>query len=263
MSHSDTPDQWNSHPTDTPLFLSAEIVTYHHSGDDTLHAYVARPRAEDPSPGIVLLHHAPGWDEFYFELAERLARHGYVVMCPDLYCRIGHGYPDDVAAKVRAQGGIADDSVVADCEAALAWLRKQPDVSTKVGIMGTCSGGRHALLGASRLRGFSAVVDLWGGGVVALGDQLTPARPVAPIDYTQDLEAPLLGLFGNDDTSPSPHEVTLHENELKRLGKDYEFHRYDGAGHGIFYYHTPMYRQAAAMDGWAKIFGFLARQLKT
>ena len=268
MSRSDSPretppaDGWNSRPTDAPLSISAEIVTYQGGGGDTLHAYVARPRGEDPSPGIVLVHHAPGWDEFYFELAERLARHGYVVICPDLYCRVGHGSPDDVAAKVRSQGGVADDSVVADCEAALRWLRDQPHVSAKVGIIGSCSGGRHALLAASRTRGFSAVVDLWGGGVVASKDQLTPARPVAPIDYTGDLDAPLLGLFGNDDTSPSPEQVTLHEEELKRRGKEYEFHRYEGAGHGFFYYHTPMYRQAAAMDGWAKVFSFLARQLK-
>ena len=56
-----------------------------------------------------------------------------------------------------------------------------------------------------------------------------PAR-WPPIDYTADLTAPLLGLFGNDDTHPSPEQVDLHEAELKRHGKDYEFHRYDGAG---------------------------------
>ena len=92
-------------------------------------------------------------------------------------------------------------------------------------------------------------------------EELTPARPVAPIDYTADLSAPLLGLFGNDDSHPSPAQVDQHEAELKRLGKDYEFHRYDGAGHGFFYYHTPMYRPEAAMDGWAKVFGFFGGHL--
>jgi carboxymethylenebutenolidase len=53
-------------------------------------------------PGIVAVHHLPGWDEFYREFCERLARHGYSVICPDLYDRFGHGTPDDVAAKVRA-----------------------------------------------------------------------------------------------------------------------------------------------------------------
>ena len=109
--------------------------------------------------------------------------------------------------------------------------------------------------------GFDAVADLWGGGVVMAKEDLTEARPVAPIDYTADLTAPLLGLFGNDDQHPTPEQVNLHEAELKRHGKTYEFHRYDGAGHGFFYYHTPMYRPEAAMDGWEKIFSFFGRHL--
>ena len=92
-------------------------------------------------------------------------------------------------------------------------------------------------------------------------DQLTPACPVASIDYTKVLDAPLLGLFGNDDQFPTPEEVDLHEAELQKYGKDYEFHRYDGAGHGFFYYHTPMYRPEQAMDGWNKVFTFFGQHL--
>ena len=55
--------------------------------------------------------------------------------------------------------------------------------------------------------------------------------------------------------------MNQHEAELERRGKAYEFHRYDGAGHGFFYYHTPMYRPEAAMDGWAKVFGFFGQHL--
>ena len=254
---------WNSFSTDAQLSITAGTTTYAAGGGDELHAYVARPQADGPLPGIVLVHHMPGWDEFYQEFAERLARHGYTVICPDLYCRFGHGTPDDVAAKVRAQGGVHDDSVVADCEGALDWLKAQPTANGKVGIIGSCSGGRNALLAASRVRGFAAVVDLWGGAVVMAEDHLTPARPVAPIDYTKDLDAPLLGLFGNDDQAPSPDQVDVHEAELRRHGKTYEFHRYDGAGHGFFYYQAPLYRPQQAMDGWSKVFGFFEKQLQS
>jgi carboxymethylenebutenolidase len=253
---------WNSFRTDANLSMTASITTYPAGGGDQTHAYVVQPQADGPLPGIVAVHHLPGWDEFYQEFCERLGRHGYTVICPDLYCRFGHGTPDDVAAKVRAQGGVHDDSVVADCEAALNWLKAQPNSNGKVGIIGSCSGGRHALLAASRIKGFAAVVDLWGGGVVMSQDQLSPARPVAPIGYTKDLDAPLLGLFGNDDQSPSPEQVDLHEAELKKFGKTYEFHRYDGASHGFFYYHTPLYRPQQAMDGWNKVFTFFETHLK-
>ena len=93
-------------------------------------------------------------------------------------------------------------------------------------------------------------------------DQLTPARPVAPIDLTKDLSCPILGLFGNEDQGPSPEQVNQHEAELKKQGKDYEFHRYDGAGHGFIYYDRPAYRQQQAMDAWGKIFDFFAKNLQ-
>jgi carboxymethylenebutenolidase len=241
--------------------VTARITTFPGGGGDEIHAYVARPDGDGPFPGIVLIHHMPGWDEFYQEFAERLARHGYEVITPDLYCRFGHGAPDDVFAKVRSEGGVKDDSVVADAAAAVAWLRARPTHSGRIGILGTCSGGRHALLAASRVAGFDAIIDLWGGGVVVAPEDATPARPVAPVEYTADLTAPLLGLFGNDDHNPSPEQVDVHEQALKAAGKDYEFHRYDGAGHGFTYYHTPLYRQEQAMDAWSRVFGFFADKL--
>jgi carboxymethylenebutenolidase len=252
---------WNSLQTDDRDALTAEVITYPGGGGDEIHAYVVRPAGGEPRPAVVAVHHLPGWDEFYREFCDRLARHGYTVICPDLYCRFGHGTPDDVAATVRSQGGVPDDSVVADCAAALSWLKALPASNGKVGIIGTCSGGRHALLAASRVAGFDAVADLWGGGVVMAQEDLSPARPVAPIDYTADLATPLLGLFGNDDSHPSPAQVDQHEAALKQHGKAYEFHRYDGAGHGFFYYHWPIYRPEAAMDGWEKVFDFFGRHL--
>jgi carboxymethylenebutenolidase len=252
---------WNSFSTDSKVGVTAGITTYIGGGGDEIHAYVARRNLDEPRGGIVVIHHMPGWDEFYQEFSERLARHGYDVIAPDLYCRFGHGTPDDVAAKVRSQGGVPDDSVVADASAARDWLRDLPTSNGKVGIIGSCSGGRHSVLAASLGGGFDAVVDLWGGGVVMAADQLTPARPVAPIDYAERLDAPLLGIFGNDDKSPTPEQVDIHEAELQRLGKPYEFHRYDGAGHGFFYYHAPAYRQEQAMDAWGKVFAFFDANL--
>jgi carboxymethylenebutenolidase len=252
---------WNSFSTEDRGGITAEVIAYPGGEGDEIHAYFARPAGEGPAPGIVAVHHLPGWDEFYREFSDRLARHGYSVICPDLYCRFGHGSPGDVAATVRAGGGVHDASVVADCAAALRWLKALPSANGKAGIIGTCSGGRHALLAASQEAGFDAVADLWGGGVIMTETDLSPARPVPPIDYTAQLAAPLLGIFGNDDSHPAPGQINTHEAELERHGKAYEFHRYDGAGHGFFYYHTPMYRPEAAMDGWEKVFSFFGQHL--
>jgi carboxymethylenebutenolidase len=210
---------------------------------------------------MVLIHHAPGWDEWYRETTRKLAHHGYATICPNIYFRAGHGTPDDVTAKVRAAGGVPDDQVMGDVEGGLRYLRSLPYVNGKVGVMGTCSGGRHTFLAACRIKGFSAAVECWGGGVVMTKEELTPRQPVAPIDHTKDLTCPLIGLFGNDDKRPSPDQVNQHEAELKKHGKNYEFHRYDGAGHGFFYYDRGAYRQEQAVDGWNKVFAFLGKHL--
>ncbi len=247
--------------TDMYEGLLAETVTITSANGDQLNAYLARPLGPGPFPAMVLAHHMPGWDTWYREATFKFANHGFVAITPNLYFRAGHGTPEDVAAKVRGDGGIPDDQAVGDLAGAMHHLQSLPYVSGKVGIFGTCSGGRHAYLAACRAQGFDAIVDCWGGRVVMAPDQLNPKSPVSPLDYTKDLSCPILGLFGNDDGTPSPQQVNQHEEELKKHHKNYEFHRYDGAGHGFFYYHAPAYRQAQAVDGWQKVFTFLEKNL--
>jgi carboxymethylenebutenolidase len=247
--------------TDMYEGLLAETVTLTGANGDWINAYLARPLGPGPFPAMVLAHHMPGWDQWYRETTFKFALHGYITIMPNLYFRSGHGTPEDVAAKVRGEGGIPDDQAVGDLAGALNYVRSLPYSNGKVGTFGTCSGGRHAYLAACRAPGFEAVVDCWGGRVVMPPDQLNANFPVQPLDYTKDLSCPILGLFGNDDKNPTPEQVDQHEAELIKYGKTYEFHRYDGAGHGFFYYHAPSYRQAQAVDGWEKVFAFLEKYL--
>ena len=252
---------WNQLQTDAPDAMSAETIDIKGHNGDQINAYYARPTGQGPYPGIVLVHHLPGWDELYREFARRFASHGYLTICPNLYSRFGQGTPDDMAAKARGAGGVSDESVVGDCQGALDFLKSEPNFSGKAAIIGSCSGGRHAYVVACKTQAFDAVVDLWGGRVVMAESDLNPNQPVAPIDMTKDLNCPILGLFGNEDQNPSPEQVNQHEEALKAAGKDYEFHRYDGAGHAFFYHDRPAYRQQQAMDGWNKVFTFLEKHL--
>ena len=94
-------------------------------------------------------------------------------------------------------------------------------------------------------------------------DALTEKQPTSPSSLTSSLSAPLLGLFGNEDVSPTPEEVNEHEKLLKDNNKEYKFHRYDGAGHGFMYYHTPLYRQQQSVDAWEKILDFVSDNLRS
>jgi carboxymethylenebutenolidase len=254
---------WNQINTGEYEGMLAETITMQGYNGDFIHAYFSRPLGKGPFPALVLISHMPGWDEWMRETARRFSQHGYMVILPDIFCRFGHGTPEEVMAKVREGGGAPDAGVVGDCEGALKLLKSMPNSNGKVGVIGMCSGGRHAYLAACTVEGFDACVDCWGGGVVAPKESLTPARPVAPIDYTAQLNCPLLGLFGNDDKNPTAEAVNIQEEELKKYKKDYEFHRYDGAGHGFWYYNSGSYRQPQAMDSWAKTFEFFAKHLKS
>jgi carboxymethylenebutenolidase len=241
--------------------FTVDTIKINGDNGDSISAYVAVPSGTGPFPAVVLVHHLPGWSEWYIEATRRFAHNGYIAICHNLYERSGQGDPDDVAAKVRADGGVPDAQVIGDTAAAVAWARGQAGHNGKVGLFGSCSGGRHAFLYACKRKDVDACVELWGGRVVMGADELNAKTPAAPIDFTKDLCCPLLGIFGNEDRAPSPEQVDQHEDALERHGKAYEFHRYDGAGHGIFYYHRPMYRVDQALDGWSKVFGFFRKQL--
>ena len=242
--------------------MTCENVTLKSGDGAAVTAYVAKPSGPGPFPGVVLIHHLPGWDDFYMEMTRRFAHAGYFAISHNLYEREGgQNNPDDVAAKVRAAGGVADAQMVADTEAAVKWMRAQKECNGKVGVIGSCSGGRHAYIYACQKKDVDACVDLWGGRVVMSKEELNAKTPVAPIDMTKDLCCPLLGIFGNEDRAPSPEQVNQHEAELKKLGKNYAFHRYDGANHGFFYWHRPVYRPEQTMDGWSKIFAFFGKYL--
>ncbi|MCL2045183.1 MAG: dienelactone hydrolase family protein [Oscillospiraceae bacterium] len=252
---------WNQIKTDEYEAMLAETVKVPLSKEENRRAYMSRPLGNGPYPGVIIIPHMPGWDELNREMARRFSSHGYIAISPNIFEEFGHGLPSEVSGKAREAGGVTDDSVMATTQATLDYLVSLPYSNGKVGIIGMCSGGRHAFLAGCRVEGLSAVVDCWGGRVVTPEDQLTPANPVAPISLTAQLSAPLLGIFGNEDRSPTPEDVNIHEEELKKHGKEYEFHRYDDAGHAFWSYDREAYRPVQAMDSWGKVFDFFGKHL--
>ena len=242
--------------------ITAETIPFDAHNGARGEAYYARPSAPGKYPGVVLIHHLPGWDEWSTEATRKLAHHGFSTICSHLYFRDGPGSPDDIGARVRAAGGVADAQVMGDAAAAMAFLKARPNSNGKVAVMGFCSGGRHAYLAACTVPGFHAAVDCWGGNVIVDDPkQLNEKRPVAPIDLTEKLEIPLLGLFGNEDGNPTADQVNRTEAVLKKLGKTHEFHRYDGVGHAFFNYERPGYKPEPMLEGWKKVFAFLNKHL--
>jgi carboxymethylenebutenolidase len=244
--------------------LIAETVTMRGHNGDEIEAYYSRPLGPGPHPGVVVIHHVFGLDDWNKEVTRKLAYYGYAAIAPNLYSRSeDSGVSSDLRAAAGRMGGVSDAQALGDFAGAAQFLRQQPYAAGKVGVIGFCSGGRHAYLAACSLPDFDAAVDCWGGGViVADPSTLNAMRPVAAIDLTPQLACPLLGIFGNDDANPSPEQVDQTEAALKAAGKTYEFHRYDGAGHGFFAVDRANYRAEQATDAWGKVLAFYERHLK-
>jgi carboxymethylenebutenolidase len=244
--------------------LTAETITITGHGGDEIPAYVARPLETDQFGSVVVIHHMPGYDSGTKEIARKFAAYGYAAIVPHLHHRAAPGAsPDDAAAATRASGGVPDDRLVGDVGSAADYLRALAGSNGKVGVIGYCSGGRQAFLAACSLPQLNAAVDCYGACVVNAPPPGFPLQVKPVVGLAEDLACPLLGLFGADDKFPAPDEMAELSRILDGLGKEHEFHTYEGAGHAFFSTDRPSYRVAAANDGWEKIWDFFGRNLAT
>jgi carboxymethylenebutenolidase len=240
--------------------LRADTITILGHGGDEIEAYLAIPTDAQAVGSMVVIHHMPGYDEGTKEIARKFAANGYAALVPNLYYREAPGAsPDDAAATVRNAGGVPDERLVGDVEGAMNHLKALDFTNGQVGVIGYCSGGRQSFLSGCRLP-LNAVIDCY-GAFVAVGRDEPPMIVKPVIDEAGNLSAPLLGLFGADDTFPSPEQNEALAEALKAAGKDFTFRTFDGAGHAFFASDRPSYRPEAAVEGWEDIFTFLARTI--
>jgi carboxymethylenebutenolidase len=241
--------------------MTAGTIRITGAGGDEIEAYTASPTATGKRGGIVLIHHMPGYDRWSKEVARRFAVDGYDVIVPNLHFREAPGAdPDDAAAASRAAGGVPDDRLLGDVQGGIDQLRSLPTSNGKVAVMGHCSGGRQSVLVACNLD-VQGAVDCYGAFVVEDTEPGYPVRMQNLRDQLPKLRCPLLGIFGNEDKHPSPEHVDQLDELLTEYGKEHEFHRYDGAGHGFFATDRPAYRQEQAEDAYGHIARFFARTI--
>ena len=127
-----------------------------------------------------------------------------------------------------------------------------------VGIVGFCQGGRTSYLMATRSSTLKAAAIFFPGNLfIPRGDG------PSPFAASDRISCPVAGFFGNDDFNPTRDEVDRIESEFKRLGIDYEFHRYDDAGHSFTVWSIPkFYRPEVAAEAWPVCVEFLNRRVK-
>jgi carboxymethylenebutenolidase len=241
--------------------MTTTTIELEGDGGDRIPAYLARPGEGGARGGVVVIHHMPGWDRSTKEIVRRFAELGYDAICPNLHHREAPGAsPDDASAAVRANGGVPDERLLGDVAAAIASLRALPTSNGRVGVIGYCSGGRQSVLVACNLD-VDAAVDCYGAFVTGTPPSDFALRVTNLEDQLANLRCPLLGLFGLEDSHPSPEQVDELERILKEHGKSFEQHSYEDTGHGFFSPDRPAYRVASANDGWERIAAFYGAHL--
>ena len=237
--------------------LRAETITILGFQDIAIEAYLAVPTEVKAAGSVVVIHHQPGYDEASKEIVRKFAANGYFALMPNLYHRIAPGAAsDDAAAAARSIGGVADEQMTGDVAGARDYLRALPNSNGKVAVVGYCSGGRQALLAGCR-NPFNAVIDCYGGSVVTAPPSDHPLQVTPIIGELGGLSGPVLGLFGAEDTHPSPQENEVLARSLAQVNKSFTMKTFPGAGHAFFGVDRPGYRVAAATEGWQTVFAFL------
>ena len=208
----------------------------------------AIPDGDGPHPVYIECFHARGHDAFTESVVERLADNGYAAFSHNLFHRIA---PD----VERPSPLLADTEMVRDTEALIAHIGSLGACDmARLAIGGHCMGGRVALLAAANPSGFRAVANFWGGNVVSA----RAPKLHAVIDIVKNIECPVVGFFGNEDTNPSPADADRLDQELTAHNIPHVFHRFDGAGHAFQnFLQENRYLEDLAEDAWAKAIDFL------
>ncbi|HVS15096.1 MAG TPA: dienelactone hydrolase family protein [Thermoanaerobaculia bacterium] len=237
-------------PTPTPIAeiepaqpVAASRVEY----ADGVSGYLAQPQdGGDGLPGILVIHEWWGLNENIEAMTRRLAGEGYVALAVDLYEGV---VATDRESAMAAMRDVDEAKALANLRAAHGFLQSEHG-ATAVGVIGWCFGGGWSL-----------------NAGIALGDDIAAAivyygRLTTDRDRLAQLNAPVLGLFGSEDSGIPVSSVRAFEEAMRQLGKDPAIHVYQGADHAFANPSGERYDAEAAEDAWQRTTAFLAEHLR-
>lgn len=200
-----------------------EYVKVEHDGR-TINSLVAYPEVKDRAPAVVVIHEIFGLADWPKLLADELAEAGYIAIVPDLLSGMGQNGGGTEAfqgrdAVTRAVRDLPAKQVMADLDAAVAYVAKLPACNGKVAVAGFCWGGGQAFSYATHSKDIKAAFVFYGGG---------PTDEAA----IKNIAAPVYGFYGGNDARVNA-TIPKSEELMKAAGKTYEPVIYEGAGHGF------------------------------
>ena len=220
--------------------------------------YYAVPKGKGKRPVVLVVGEVWGNHEHIKDVVRRLAKAGYFAVANEPYFRIGELWKMTEIKEVLAGANkLTDEQAFDDLDAVVAWAGKNPRANvTKLGITGFCRGGRMVWMYTAHNKKVDAGVAWYGGLTPAL-----PAQPLTPMDVTDKIDRPVLGLYGGADQGIPLQRVEMMRAALKAFGNDKksQIHVYEGMPHAFNADYRPSYRKEAADDGWKRMLAWFKK----
>ncbi|NHK99106.1 dienelactone hydrolase family protein [Rubrivivax benzoatilyticus] len=243
--------------TDSAGLVAGEVTIP--VGDFRMPAYRAAPANRANAPLVLVVSEIFGVHAHIADVARRFAKAGCYAVAPQLFVRQGDAaaYTEIPRLISEVVSKVPDEQVMRDLDASVAWASGQGADTTKAGITGFCWGGRITWLYAAHSPQMKAGVA-WYGRLV--GDK-TALQPMHPVELASQLRAPVLGLYGGQDSGIPLDGVERMKAALAGgsvAAKQSRFVVYPEAGHAFHADYRPSYRADAAQDGWKRALAWFA-----
>jgi carboxymethylenebutenolidase len=228
-----------------------------------LKSWVVYPERPDKAGVVLVIHDIFGMRDLARALGDQLAQDGFIAIVPDFLSGKGPngGGAESLGTGVnQAIGSLSSADVVARLDAAMEYGKKLPSSNGKTGVIGFCWGGSQSFNYAASQPNLDASVVFYGQ---APGTSTNDATADSVATALANLKAPVLGMYaGNDNRIDSTIPVT--EAAMKKLGKSYETHVFEGAGHGFVFSQAGQNgaNLKATQDAWPLVLQFYRAHLK-
>ncbi len=220
-----------------------------------MNAYRAAPAGKTNLPVVLVVSEVFGVHEYIADVCRRFAKQGYLAIAPELYQRQGEPLSYNVIADLMREvvSKVPDAQVMGDLDACALWAAANGGDAKRMAVTGFCWGGRMTWLYAAHSKTVKAAVA-WYGRLVGSPSVLAPKHP---IDLVNNLNAPVLGLYGRADEGIPMESLALMQNKLKdsknKFAKQANFVTYEDTPHAFHADYRATYRKGPAEDGWEQL----------
>ncbi len=228
--------------------------------DGVMPTFLSYPAHGDPAPAVILYMDIFGPREEMKEMCRRLSRHGYAALLPNLFYRAGSPEADVLMENrklaLELNGSTKNRMVIQDGAAIVEFCEKEPDIDgSRIGTIGTCMGGRHAMLAAAEYPdNIKAFASIHGGRLFSDAED-------SPHNWIPKLKAE--GYFGwaSNDAEKNPRELEIYRHFFASHDSPCKIELFDDALHGYFFPERDRYNEEAAEKGWSYILEMFKRRL--